>query len=295
MRRPVAAVLGVMLALAIPSCRPGAPSGGGSILVVAAENVYGDIAERVGGADVSVTSILSDPQADPHLFEPGTANGAEVAHADVVIENGLGYDAFMQRLLDASPRAGRIVVNVSAVIGITTAGSNPHLWYDIPKVPDIAAAIARALGRVRPAAAPSFTARLAAFDRSMEPLQRALDQLRAAHQGEPVAYTEPVPGYLLQAAGLSVRTPPEFARAIEDGSDPTPQAVAAMNALFTGRQVRVLLFNSQATSPVTDRIRSLASANAVPIVPVTETLPAGRSFVDWQLGQVRALAAALGA
>jgi zinc/manganese transport system substrate-binding protein len=292
--RPVVVALGVLLAGATLASCGGPPAHGDRVPVVAAENFYGDIAGQVGGPFVSVTSILSDPNADPHLFEPGTATAAEVADARVVIDNGLGYDAFMDRLLSAAPNPDRRVVTISDSLGIGGPEANPHVWYDLPRVPDMAGAIAGALEAADPAHRSAYREGLARFDRSLRPLTAALDDLRSHRAGTPVAYTEPVPGYLLQAAGLVVRTPPEFAKAIEAGTDPSPQAVAAMEALFRNRQVRVLLYNSQATSPITDRMRQLAGENGIPVIPVTETLPPGLSFQQWQLGQVRALAKALG-
>jgi zinc/manganese transport system substrate-binding protein len=273
-----------------------AASGGteGAIHVVAAENFYGDIARQIGGPAVRVTSVLNDPNADPHLFEPGTTTGAAVSDAGVVVENGAGYDAWMDRLVAATPNPARQVVNVGQVLGVTDAGANPHLWYDVPRLPDIASAIAKALEKVDPANAARYRAREAEFVASLAPLDEAVDAIKTRFAGAPVAYTEPVPGYLLEAAGLDVKTPDAFARAIEQGSDPTPQAVAEMQALLTGGQVKVLLYNAQATSPMTDQIRQLAAQHSIPVVPVTETLPSGVAFQDWQLSQVRALASALG-
>src|SRR5690348_2924103 len=157
-------VLAVGLLL-LPACGARRPTTGGRVEVVAAENVYGDMAARIGGAAVRVTSILSNPDADPHLFEPGTTNAAIVAGADVAIVNGLGYDAFMDRLLEAAPNRDRIVVRITDVAGITAPGSNPHLWYDVPKLPTMAAAIAGALERAAPASAGGIRSRLTAFDR----------------------------------------------------------------------------------------------------------------------------------
>ena len=288
-----AATLAVLLA-ACGGAQPGPGGGNARVPVVAAENFYGNIVTQLGGPYVTVTSLLTDPTADPHLFEPGTATAAAVAEARLVIDNGLGYDAFVDRLLSAAPSTTRTVVTVADALHITGAGANPHLWYDVPRVPEIAAAIADGLDAVDPSHRTYFEARLSAFDSSLRPLQEAVARIRSKDGGAPVAYTEPVPGYLLQAAGLSVRTPQDFAKAIEEGNEPTPQAVAAMDALLTGRQVRVLLYNSQATSPITDRMGQLAKEHGIPVVPVTETLPAGTSFQRWQLAQVQALAAALG-
>jgi zinc/manganese transport system substrate-binding protein len=297
-RRRLAAVA-MCLALLVAGCTLAACGGsasgtGGRLQVVAAENFYGDIAQQVGGRFVQVTSILSDPNADPHLFEPGTANAAAVADAQVVIDNGLGYDSFMDRLMSAAPSQDRRVVTIADVLGISGAEANPHVWYDLPRVKQMAGAIAGALEAADPDHRSAFGDGLARFDRSLGPLLRAVDDLRALSAGAPVAYTEPVPGYLLEAAGLVVRTPPGFSRAIEEGNDPPPQDVAAMEALLRGGQVRVLLYNSQAASPITDRMQQLAAQNGIPVVPVTETLPPGRSFQQWQLDQVRALAKALG-
>jgi len=261
---------------------------------VAAENFYGDIVSQIGGRHVSVTSILSDPNADPHLFEPGTLTGAAVTAAQLVIENGVGYDAFMDKLLQASPDASRKVISVADVLGITAPDANPHLWYDLPRVPEIAKAIADGLAAVDPANQAEYQSGLSAFDASLKPLQDALAQIMAKHAGAPVAYTEPVAGYLLVAAGLSLRTPEAFALAIEQGNEPTPQAVAEMQTLLTSRQIKVFLDNTQATSPITEHLRALAQANGIPVVPMTETLPTGMTFQDWQLSQIRALAAALG-
>jgi zinc/manganese transport system substrate-binding protein len=290
----IALLVVVMMTMAGCSSSNGAQGAAGPINVVAAENFYGDITEQIGGSHVTVTSILSDPDADPHLYEPGTANAAAVAEAQLVIDNGVGYDSFMGKLLDASPDPNRRVVTIADVLHITDAGANPHLWYDLPRLPEIAAAIADGLGAVDPSNRSYFQTQLSSFDASLKPLDDALAQIKTRYQGAPVAYTEPVPGYLLQAAGLTVETPEDFALAIEGGNEPTPQAVAAMDALLTGGQVRVLLYNSQATSPITERLLQLASQSQIPVVPVTETLPPGKTFQDWQLGQIRALATALG-
>jgi zinc/manganese transport system substrate-binding protein len=261
--------------------------------VVAAENVYGDIAQQIGGAHVHVTSILSDPRADPHLFEPGSSNGLAVATAQVVIQNGLGYDAFMTRLENAAPNAQRSVLTIADVLGVSGRDANPHLWYDVPALGRIARAIAATLERADPAHRTAYRAGLTRFEASLGPLRREVAHIRASFGGSNVAYTEPVPGYLIDAAGLKNLAPASFTRAIEEGTEPPPEAVAAMNALMTGRRVKVLLYNSQAVSPITSRMRTEAARAHVPIVGVTETLPPQRSFQQWQLAQARQLAAAL--
>jgi zinc/manganese transport system substrate-binding protein len=269
------------------------PPANGRVRVVAAENVYGDIAAQIGGAHVSVTSILHDPNADPHLYTASTRNGLAVAQAAVVIQNGLGYDSFMQKLEAAAPSSHRISVTMASVLGVHGRDANPHLWYDLPRLDRVAGAIAAALERADPGHRTAYRRGLLAFERRLGPLRREVASIRARHAGAPVAYTEPVPGYLLAAAGLHNLTPAAFARAIEDGSEPSPEAVAQMTALLTGRRVRVLLYNSQAASPITARIESAARAAAIPVIGVTETLPPGETFQHWQLRQAVALERAL--
>ena len=262
--------------------------------VVAAENVYGDIAAQIGGAHVHVTSILTDPNADPHLFEPGTNNGLAVATARVVIQNGAGYDAFMTKLERAAPSSSRIVVTIADVLGVHGRDANPHLWYDVPRIGQIAVAIASALRRADPAHARAYHHGLVRFTASLAPLRRELSRIRRSFSGRPVAYTEPVAGYLLAAAGLRNLAPSGFTRAIENGTEPTPQAVSAMDALVTERRIDALLYNRQAVSPITARVRREAEHVGIPVLGVTETLPPHLTFQQWQLRQARALYLALG-
>ncbi|HZD86522.1 MAG TPA: zinc ABC transporter substrate-binding protein [Gaiellaceae bacterium] len=280
----------------VPLLLLGCGAGGGKahgLKVVAAENVYGDIASQIGGSHVSVTSVLTDPNADPHLFEPGTANGLAVANANVVIENGAGYDAFMAKLESATPSKRRVVVTIATVLGVHGSDVNPHLWYDVPRLGRIAAAIAAGLRRADPAHAAAYDGGLRRFERSLAPLRRKVASIRARYAGTAVAYTEPVPGYLLAAAGLRNLAPTAFTRAIEDGTEPAPAAVAAMDALVANHRIRVLLYNEQAVSPITKALADEARRAGIGVVGVTETLPAHTTFQQWQLGQARQLAAAL--
>jgi zinc/manganese transport system substrate-binding protein len=265
-----------------------------TLAVVASTNVYGDIARQIGGPHVAVTSILSNPNADPHLFEPGTANGLAVSTASVVIQNGVGYDAFMTKLENASPNSKRRVLTIADVLNVHGHDANPHLWYDVPRLPAIARAIANALAQADPRHASAYAAGEHEFVASLVPLNDEVASIRSTHAGDPVAYTEPVPGYLLIAAGLRNLAPEAFTRAIENGSEPPPQAVSQMTALVAQRRVKVLLYNNQATSPITSRIRSAAEKADVPVVGVSETLPPHLTFQRWQLEQATELARALG-
>jgi zinc/manganese transport system substrate-binding protein len=278
-------------ALGVAGC--GSAHGGSTLDVVASTNVYGDITAQIGGAHVGVTSVLSDPNADPHLFEPGTKNGLAVAQAKVVIQNGAGYDDFMGRLESASPSSSRIVVTIADVLGVRGRDANPHLWYDVPRLPRIAGAIAAGLEKADAKHADAYRAGLDRFVKSLRPLDEEVRRIRARYAGRPIAYTEPVPGYLVTALGLRNLAPASFTRAIQNGSEPPAEAVASMNALIAGHRLDVLLYNSQAVSPITARVRAAAQQAGIPVVGVTETLPPHLTFQQWQLAQVRSLQRAL--
>jgi zinc/manganese transport system substrate-binding protein len=273
--------------LGVAGC--GSRGGGSTLDVVASTNVYGDITAQIGGAHVGVTSVLSDPNADPHLFEPGTQNGLAVAQAKVVIQNGAGYDDFMGRLESASPSSGRVVVTIADVLGVHGRDANPHLWYDVPRLPRIAGAIAAGLEEADPKHAAAYRDGLDRFVKSLRLLDEEVRRIRTRYAGRPIAYTEPVPGYLVAALGLRNLAPASFTRAIQNGSEPPAEAVASMNALIAGHRVDVLLYNSQAVSPITLRVRAAAQQAGIPVVGVTETLRPHLTFQQWQLDQARSL------
>jgi zinc/manganese transport system substrate-binding protein len=261
--------------------------------VVAAENFWGNITSQIGGRDVTVTSLITNPNADPHLFETDAADAATLAQAQVVIENGAGYDTWMGSLLGADGGSPR-VVNAATVLHITGSDPNPHLWYDIPRVPSVAAAIAAALEKAAPQDAATFKGNLATFDASLAPLNATLATIKAHFHNVPVAYTERVPGYALAVADLDVKTPPGFARAIEDGTDPGPADTLAMQKLLTEHDINVLLYNVQTVTPVTTQIRALARSHDIPVVGVSETMSAGAaSYQQWQQSQLTDLLHAL--
>ena len=261
--------------------------------MVAAENFWGNITSQLGGRDVTVTSLITNPNADPHLFESDAADAATLAQAQVVVENGAGYDTWMSSLLSADGGSPR-VVNAADVLHVTGSDPNPHLWYDIPRVPTVAAAIAAALEKAAPQDAATFKVNLSTFDASLAPIDATLATLKAKFHNAPVAYTERVPGYALAVAGLDVVTPPGFARAVEDGTDPSPADTLAMQKLLDDRDINVLLYNVQTVTPVTSQIRTLARQHHIPVVGVSETMPAGvASYQQWQQSQLTALLHAL--
>jgi zinc/manganese transport system substrate-binding protein len=285
-------VIVIATALLLSACG-GSSAATGKLDVVAAENVYGNIAEQIGGSHVSVTSILTSPSADPHLFEPGTSSGLAVSEAKVALQNGLGYDAFMTRLEDAAASKSRVVVTMADVLGVHGKDANPHLWYDVPRLDRVAAAIGTALAKADPSHAGAYHRGVRRFERSLEPLRGEVATIRGRFGGAPVAYTEPVPGYLVSAARLRNLAPDSFTRPIEEGTEPSPSAVSAMDALVAQHRIRVLLYNRQAVSPLTAQLQAAARGAGIPVVPVTETLPAQLTFQQWQLAQARALATAL--
>ncbi len=291
----VALMIGLVGALAAVT-KSGSQSAvvGSTVKVVAGENPWGNVASQIGGVHVSVTSILNDPGTDPHLYSSDARTALAVSRADLVIVNGLGYDKFLTKLLAASPSGHRQTLSVMDVLKPTGGNPNPHLWYDIARVTDVARAIERALARDDRAHAAAYRANLVRFERSLQPVLGLLNHLRATHQGAPVAYTERVPGYVLAAAGLDVKTPGRFAQAMEDGNEPSSSDVATMSSLMTNGGVGVLLYNSQATSAATQHVRDLATRRGIPVVAVTETIPRGeRTYQSWQLHQLQSLQRAL--
>ncbi|GGQ46882.1 zinc/manganese transport system substrate-binding protein [Actinomadura coerulea] len=266
-----------------------------TVSVVASTNVYGDIARQIGGDRVKVTSFISDPAQDPHSFEAGTRTRLAMSKAGVVIENGGGYDDFMDTLLKGSGSKAR-VLNAVQISGKTApAGEelNEHVWYDLPSVARLADRISAALAEASPEDARTFSANAASFKARLKTLEGRVAAVKAAHSGEGVAVTEPVPGHLLAAAGLVDRTPEEFAEAVEEGDDVPPRALRDTLALLTGRKVRALVVNVQTSGPQTGRVREAAGEADVPVVPVAETLPAGRDYVAWMDGTIAALQKAL--
>ena len=278
-----------------PSGQTSSTAGAAPVNVVASTNVWADIAKQVGGGHVNVTSIMSDPNADPHEFEADAKTAAALSKAQFVIENGLGYDDFMDKLLAASPNSSRVVLNAADVMQIAGPDANPHIWYEIAKIPAVASGIADQLGKIDPSDAATFTANAKTFNDSLGPINAAIANIKAKYPGAPVGYTERVPGYLVEAAGLKLATPASFAQSIEDGNDPSPADNAAMDSALTDKKIKVLLYNGQVTSPATDAVKQRAQQSGVPVVGVTETLPpTDKDFQDWQLRQINELTTALG-
>ena len=268
------------------------PFDASAITVTGAENFYADVLHQLGGSRLKIYSFLSDPNADPHEYEGNASSARAVADSRLVIENGLGYDAFMDKLLRASPRPDRVVINVQQLIGAKD-GVNVHVWYDPTVMPRVARTAADALAQLDSSNAALYAANLATFDASLKPINDEIALLRQSYAGTPIAFTEPVYGYMASAIGLAVKSPPEFMQAIEEGNDPPSRAVAAEQDLITKHQVKALLYNSQTITKVTSSVKDLAVRNGVPVVGVSETEPPGKTFQDWQLSTLKDLENAL--
>jgi zinc/manganese transport system substrate-binding protein len=282
----VAIILG--LALAGCTARP-APSDG-RIIAVGAENQYTSVLSQIGGRYVDATSVMSNPNTDPHTFEASAQVAGTISDASLIVQNGLGYDSFMSKIEAASPKPGRTVITAQSVLGLPDSTRNPHLWYSPTTMPAVARSIATALGRIAPSHRAYFAANLSAFDRSMTTWTDAIAAFKAAHPSVAVATTEPVADYLLEAAGTNSRTPWALQAAIMNDTDPAPQDVAIQDKLFTGGRVRVFLYNEQVTDSITAKYLALANANHVPVVGVYETMPTdGFSYQTWMEAELAAL------
>jgi zinc/manganese transport system substrate-binding protein len=269
----------------------GAQAAGGKIAVAAAENFYGDIAGQIGGPQVDVVSILNNPDQDPHLFETTPRIVREIADAQVVIVNGAAYDGWMEKLLAAAPRPDRIVINAAAITG-ANPGGNPHLWYAPATMPAVAKAIADAFSKIDPAHAGDYAARLSATLASLARIDARVGQIKTRFQGQALTATEPVFGLMAEALGLTVRNQ-RFALAMMNDTEPSARDVAAFEDDLRNRRVKALLINKQISQKVTERLADLARSAKVPVVGVTETMPAGTSFQDWMLGELDAVDKAL--
>lgn len=270
----------------------------GTVRVVASTDVWGDVAAAVGGRHVQVTSLIDDPSADPHEYEASARTRLEVSRADVVIENGGGYDDFMRRLVPSEGTTAAVIdaVDVSGAAARAKAAGAPlneHVWYDLPSVGKVADRLAAVLADADPADAAAFHAGAAGFRDRLQQLIDRVDSARATTAGAPVAITEPVPLYLLDALGAVNRTPPAFSQAVEEGNDVPVTVLHRTTALFSDHTVKALVYDAQTADPQTALLTKAARDAHVAVVPVTETLPAGTSYLQWMTDNVTAIGEAL--
>jgi zinc/manganese transport system substrate-binding protein len=304
------------LALAGCSSTPTADSEASGLQVVASTNVYGSIAESIGGYLVTVTSLITSAAQDPHSFEASAQDQLALSKADLVIENGGGYDPFIDTLLEASG-TDVPVVTASEASGLLEAdgepaetstaeateddhaghdhieGFNEHVWYDFHGVGHVAEAIAAQLSSIDPDNAATYSANYDAFSAQIDTLEATAEGLHTTTEGLGVAITEPVPLYLLAEAGFTNKTPEAFSEAIEEGTDVAPATLQQTLALFSSNSVALLAYNSQTASAETEQVRSAAEAAGVPVVEFTETMPDGADYVSWMTDNLSAISAAL--
>lgn len=280
----------------------GASQSGGQIDVVASTNVYGDIAKSIGGDKVSVTSIISKASQDPHSYEATTQDRLAVSKAKLVIVNGAGYDDFMTRLTDDAKLSGDAVLNAVDASGLRAGASasasadfNEHIWYSQDAMKKVAQAIADRLGKLDSADAQTFTDRAAQWDSKLAGITSKLAAIKAAHSGQGVAVTEPVPLYMLEAAGLENKTPEAFSSAVEAGNDVPPAALKEMQDLLSSHAVALLAFNPQTESQQTEALKSFAQNAKVPVADFLETMPEGSDYVTWMTQNADEISTALGA
>jgi zinc/manganese transport system substrate-binding protein len=259
--------------------------------VVAAENFYGDIAKQIGGSTVKVTSILSNPDQDPHLFEASPSVARNLSGARVVIYNGIDYDPWMADLLKASKAPDRKVIVVADLIG-KKSGDNPHIWYDPATMVAAARAMKDALVAADPANQAAYEKRLTAFETSIKPIQDKVTELRKRSVGVPATATEPVFGYMFEALGMEVRNG-EFQLAVMNDTEPSPSQIAAFEDDLKNHKVKLFVYNSQATDPLAERMLKLAKASKIPVVGANETEPPGSTYQAWMTKELVAVDKAL--
>jgi len=277
----------------VSACGTTSSASNGVLKVVAAENFYGNLVSQLGGSHVSVTSILSDPNVDPHTYQSNVQTSLTVSQAQLVIENGGGYDDWMDKILGGAPNNNRLLVK-----GFDSAQNklpdNEHVWYSFVNIATIAQAITTDLKKLDPADAAAFDSNLQTFQQSLQPLQQKITDIKNKYNGTKVGLTETI--YLYQALpeGLNVLTPFAFEKAIAEGNDPSADAVITATDQINNHEIKILIYNEQTITPVTTNLENLAKAKNIPVVPVTETMPPNKTYQTWMLDQLNALETALG-
>jgi zinc/manganese transport system substrate-binding protein len=290
-RSGLLAVAVTALALSAAGCGSNAVAANGASVInaIGAENEYAAVLGQIGGRYVHVAAILDNPNTDPHSFEASPQVAQEVSAAQLIVQNGVGYDGWMNKIESASPSPGRKVIIVQHLLGLPDSTANPHLWYDPAAMPAAATVMAADLSALQPAHKAYFRARLAAFDRSLAPWRQAIAQFKARYAGTLAATTEPVADYLLAAMGIRNLTPLSFQTDIMNGNDPAPEDIAMENGFLGQPQVKVLVYNQQVVSALTSSIRQNAVNAGVPVVGAYETMPAGFTYQSWMLAETQAI------
>jgi zinc/manganese transport system substrate-binding protein len=287
-------LLSLAAAVAVAGCgaaATGAPSAKpDQIAAVGAENEYANVISQIGGRYVAVGAIESNPNTDPHTFEASPSVAHEVSTARLIVQNGVGYDTYMNKIEAASPSSSRKIIDVQTLLGLPDSTPNPHLWYLPRTMPAVAQALVKDLSAIQPAHAAYFAANAKTFDASLQPWYAALKAFATKYPHTTVATTEPVGDYMLQAAGTVNMTPWTLQADIMNGVDPSPQDVTLQNGLFSGHKVKVFLYNQQVTDSLTETFLAAAHRQGIPVVGVYETMPVpGYNYQSWMLAEVNAL------
>jgi zinc/manganese transport system substrate-binding protein len=274
--------------------RASAGSKSAVIDAIGAENQYANVLAQIGGKYVKVSSILNNPNTDPHTFEASPSVAEKVSNAELIVQNGVGYDSFMNDMESASPNAKRIVIVAQHVLDLPNSTPNPHLWYSPKTMPAVAAAMARDLATLDPSHAAYFSANVKTFDASLQPWLSAIATFKAKYDGTPVAVTEPVADYLLQAMGAKILTPFVFQADIMNGVDPSPEDITLEDSFFTQHEAKVFCYNQQVVDALTASIESAAKSAHVPVVGVYETMPTpGYDYQTWMMAELNAIESAV--
>jgi zinc/manganese transport system substrate-binding protein len=287
----------LLAAMALSGCAVDTSAADGRVQVVTSTDVYAAIVRAITGSRVDVTALIDSPAQDPHSFEASARNELAIARADVVIENGGGYDDFMNQLRQAAGKSGATTLDVVAISGHTAPPGgdlNEHVWYDFGSIQRFVARLVAVLSTRLPAQAHAFDASAARFVAALHRLETTESALRARYGGTSVAITEPVPDYLLSACGLVNRTPEQFSAAVEGGTDVSALVLEHTLALFDQHIVHALVYNEQSAGAETTRVLAAAHADDIPVVPVTETLPNTTiGYLGWMRANLAALTTAL--
>lgn len=279
----------VAMGVGLAACSSGhsaTPSGRKKLTVVASVNFYGEVAKAVVGNHGTVTSVIDNPDVDPHDYDPTTDVAKSVAKADVIVANGAGYDGWMTRLVDANNTDAK-VVSAAKVVGVAN-GENEHIWYKPKMMIKMASALAKQYGKLDPAYRRAYEANAQGYIKKLTPLADLIDQTRAQAHGEAVAVSEPVFDNALHYLGYKV-VDEHFSKANEDGTDPSPKDIRDLQAAIKGKKIRFFVQNTQVKSPTVTNMVALAKRSGVPVLNVTETMPSGKTYISWMTAQYRAL------
>jgi zinc/manganese transport system substrate-binding protein len=276
--------------LSVGPVAPAAAQTSAVIKAVGVENEYADVISQIGGKYVQVLAIETDPNTDPHTFEASPSVAKELAASGLIVVNGVGYDDWADKLISASSRPNRKVINVQKLLGLPGDIPNPHLWYDPKTMPAVATAVGDALAVLKPAEATYFHASAEKFVVSLKPWNAAIGAFKAKYDKTPIAATEPVANYLLGAMGFNILTPFSLQKAIMDGTDPAPQDVTTQIDLFSAKKVKVFAYNQQVTDALTKSFLDASKKAGIPVVGVYETMPTpGYTYQSWMMAEVAAL------